>query len=165
MCGSCHVRPFATPWTVGHQAALFLGFPRQEYWSELPFPSPRDLPNPGIELASLASPALTGGFLNTGATWEAVNTSLTGRFLQKLLPMAFNTFPDNNVLTLHPTTELQCFKSNCVFLIFIRVLCNFLCFYFSLKNSFQHFLHGRYSDGELPQILFILEEPLLVFSS
>ena len=165
MCGSCHVRLFATPWTVGHQAALFLGFPRQEYWSELPFPSPRDLPNPGIELASLASPALTGGFLNTGATWEAVNTSLTGRFLQKLLPMAFNTFPDNNVLTHHPTTELQCFKSNCVFLIFIRVLCNFLCFYFSLKNSFQHFLHGRYSDGELPQILFILEEPLLVFSS
>ena len=39
-----------TPWTVAHQAPLSMGFPRQEYWSELPFPSPGDLPNPGIEL-------------------------------------------------------------------------------------------------------------------
>ena len=124
----------------------------------------RDLPNPGIELVSLASPALAGGFLTTGATWESVNTLLTGGFLQKLMPMAFNTFPDNNMLTHHPTTELQCFKSNCVFLIFTRVLCNFLLF-FSLKNSFQHFLQGRFSGGELPQILFILEGPLLIFSS
>ena len=41
-----------TPWTVAHQASLTKGFPRQEYWSELPFPSPRDLPNPGIEPGS-----------------------------------------------------------------------------------------------------------------
>ena len=40
--------PFATPWTVGHQAPLSMGFSRQEYWSELPFPSPRDLPDPGL---------------------------------------------------------------------------------------------------------------------
>ena len=39
----------ATPWTVAHQAPLILGFPRQEYWSGLSFPSPGDLPNPGIE--------------------------------------------------------------------------------------------------------------------
>ena len=38
-----------TPWTVAHQASLSMGFPRQEYWSELPFPSPGDLPNPGIK--------------------------------------------------------------------------------------------------------------------
>ena len=37
------------PWTVAHQAPLFMGFPRQEDWSGLPFPSPRDLPDPGIE--------------------------------------------------------------------------------------------------------------------
>ena len=43
-----------TPWTVAHQALLSMGFPRQEYWSGLPFPSPRDLPNPGIELWSPA---------------------------------------------------------------------------------------------------------------
>ena len=38
-----------------------MGFPRQEYWSGLPFPPPGDLPNPGIEPASLAAPALAGG--------------------------------------------------------------------------------------------------------
>ena len=37
------------PWTVAHQAPLSMGFSRQEYWSRLPFPSPEDLPNPGIE--------------------------------------------------------------------------------------------------------------------
>ena len=38
-----------TPWTVAHQASLSMEFPRQEYWSGLLFPSPGDLPNPGIE--------------------------------------------------------------------------------------------------------------------
>ena len=42
---------FVTPWTVAHQTPLSLGFPRQEYWSGLPFSSPGDLPNPGIETA------------------------------------------------------------------------------------------------------------------
>ena len=46
-------------------------FSRQEYWSELPFPSPGDLPNPGLEPASQMSPALAGGFLTTSTTWEA----------------------------------------------------------------------------------------------
>jgi len=41
-----------TPWTVAHQASLSMGFSRQEYWSGLPFPSPGDLPNPGIEPGS-----------------------------------------------------------------------------------------------------------------
>ena len=45
-----HVRLFATPWTVAYQGPLSMGFSRQEYWSGLPFPSPRDLPDPGIEL-------------------------------------------------------------------------------------------------------------------
>ena len=39
----------ATPWTVALQAPLSMKFPRQEYWSGLPFPSPGDLPDPGIE--------------------------------------------------------------------------------------------------------------------
>ena len=43
------VRLFATPWTVVYQAPPSVGFSRQEYWSGLPFPSPGDLPNPGIE--------------------------------------------------------------------------------------------------------------------
>ena len=49
-----HVRLFATPWTVAYQAPLSMGFYRQECWSGLPFPSPGDLPNPGIEPGSPA---------------------------------------------------------------------------------------------------------------
>ena len=56
------VRLFATPWTVAHHAPLSMGFSRQEYWSGLPFPSPEDLPYPGIEPTSPMSPALAGGF-------------------------------------------------------------------------------------------------------
>ena len=70
---SC-VSLFATLCTVAHQAPLMgvhgmqreiMGFPRQEYWSGLPFPPPGDLPNPGMELLSLACPALAGGFFTT----------------------------------------------------------------------------------------------------
>jgi len=52
----------ATPWTVAHQAPLSMGFSRQEQWSGLLFPSPRDLPDPEIEPTS---PALAGRFFNT----------------------------------------------------------------------------------------------------
>ena len=44
-----HVWLFATPWTVAYQAPQTMGFSRQEYWSGLPFPSPGDLPHPGIK--------------------------------------------------------------------------------------------------------------------
>ena len=55
------VQLFATPWTVAHQAPLSTGFSRQDYWSGLPFPSPGDLPDPGIEPRSpaLQADALT----------------------------------------------------------------------------------------------------------
>ena len=55
------VRLFVTPWTVAYQAPLSMGFSRQEYWSGLPFPSPGDLPNPGIEpgFPTLEADALT----------------------------------------------------------------------------------------------------------
>ena len=48
------VRLFATPWTAAYQAPLSMGFPRQEYWSGLPFPSPGDHPDPGVEPGSPA---------------------------------------------------------------------------------------------------------------
>ena len=51
------VRLFTTPWGVAYQAPPSVGFSRQEYWSGLPFPSPGDLPNPGIEPRSPALPA------------------------------------------------------------------------------------------------------------
>jgi len=47
-----HLLLFGTPWTVAHQAPLSMEFSKQEYWSELPFPSPGDLPDPRIELRS-----------------------------------------------------------------------------------------------------------------
>ena len=55
------VQLFATPWTVAYQAPPSMGFSRQEYWSGLPFPSPGDLPDPGIEPRSpaLETDALT----------------------------------------------------------------------------------------------------------
>ena len=59
---------FETLWTVAHQAPLFMGFPRQEYWSGLPFPSPGDLLQPGIKPMSPVSPASPGGFFTTGTT-------------------------------------------------------------------------------------------------
>ena len=49
-----HVQLFVTPWTVAHQAPPSIEFSRQEYWSGLPFPSPGDLPNPGIKPGSPA---------------------------------------------------------------------------------------------------------------
>ena len=66
-----HVQLFATPWTVAHQAPLLMRFSRQEYWNGLSFPSPGDLPNPGIKPESLGSPALAGGFFTTSTAWEA----------------------------------------------------------------------------------------------
>ena len=62
---------FCDPWTVAHQAPLSMEFPRQEYWSELPFPSSGDLPNPGIK--SMA-PVLPGGFFITEPPGKLVVT-------------------------------------------------------------------------------------------
>ena len=53
------------------QAPLVLGLSRQDYWSEWPFPSPRNLPDPGVELESLESPALAGRVFTTSTTWDA----------------------------------------------------------------------------------------------
>ena len=59
VCVLSRAQLFAASWTVAHQAPLSMEFSRQEYWSGLPFPSPGDLPNSGIEPASLLSPAHT----------------------------------------------------------------------------------------------------------
>ena len=56
---------------VALQAPLSMGFSRQEYWSELPFHPPRDLPDLGIEPVSLVSPALVGQFFTTSSTWDS----------------------------------------------------------------------------------------------
>ena len=66
-----YVQFFVTLWTVAHQAPLFMGFSRKEYWNGLPCPPPGDLPNSGIETAAHVSPAPAGEFFTTSATWEA----------------------------------------------------------------------------------------------
>ena len=74
---SC-VQLFVTLWTVAHEAFLSMELSRQEYWSGLPLSTPGDLPNPGIEPASLASPVLSRGFFTTSATWEIPVTDIFG---------------------------------------------------------------------------------------
>ena len=59
------LRLFATPWTVARKAPLSMEVSRQEYWSGLPFPTPGDLPHPGIKLLSPVSPALANRFFTT----------------------------------------------------------------------------------------------------
>ena len=74
------VQLFVTPWTETHQALLYTGFSRQEYWSGLPFPSPGDLPHPGIEPSSLALQV------------DALPSELPGKAL-----LSFNNYKPNSV--------------------------------------------------------------------
>ena len=64
------VQLFMMLWTVAHQAHLSMGFPRHEYWSGLPFHSPGDFPDPGMEPASLMS-----------LHWQARSLQLAPKFL------------------------------------------------------------------------------------
>ena len=81
---SC-VRSFVTLETTAHQIPLSMGLPRQEYWGGLPWPSPGDLPDPGIEPWS---PALTAGFLTTESQME--KPILVGIHL--CLPVSFASY-------------------------------------------------------------------------
>ena len=72
-----HVQLFVTPWTVACQASLSMKFSRQEYWSGVPCPPPRDLPDPGVEPTSLMSSALAGGFFTTAAAAKSLQSCLT----------------------------------------------------------------------------------------
>ena len=78
---------FATPWTVTQQAPLSMGFSRQEYWSGLLFPTPGELPDPGIKLASLVSPTLVGRYFITES--PGIYTSISkGREKSQYLRMS-----------------------------------------------------------------------------
>ena len=75
-CCFSHVWLFATLWTTALQAPPSMGFCRQEDWSGLSFPSSGDLSDPGLEPASVSSPALADGFFTTSTTWEALRLGL-----------------------------------------------------------------------------------------
>ena len=65
------VQLFETLWIVAQQSPLSMGFSSQEYWSRLPCPPSGHLPDPGVEPASLMTPALAGGLFTTRTIWEA----------------------------------------------------------------------------------------------
>ena len=69
------VQLFGVPWTVVHQAPLSVWFPRWKYWGRLPFPSPRDLPDGGMELIFPVSLVLADRFFTNCITWEALGSS------------------------------------------------------------------------------------------
>ena len=81
---------FLTLWTIASHALLSMGFPRQEYWSELPFPSPGDFSNPGTESKSLA---LAGGFFTTEPPGQPnvlyIQTFKMGTFKDRNMPSCF----------------------------------------------------------------------------
>ena len=65
---------FVTPWTVACQAPLSMGFPRQEYWSELPFPSPGDLPDQGLNPGLLQVSCIAGRFFTAAPPGKLYST-------------------------------------------------------------------------------------------
>ena len=80
LCVCWHVQLFEKPRAIAGQAPLSMGFSRQEYWSVLPFPSPEDLPNPGIEPTSPKSLALTGRFFTTAPPGTPSLYILNGKY-------------------------------------------------------------------------------------
>ena len=84
-----HIRLFGTLWTVAHQALLFMGFSRHEYWSGLPFPLPGNFPNPWIKPVSLTSPALACMLFTISTTWEAHAKGYTRVFVYFVLMIRF----------------------------------------------------------------------------
>ena len=74
-----------TPWTVACHAPLSMEFSRQENWSGLPCPPPGDLPDPGIKLAPLISPALADELFTTNPSWEAQGFLIDVYILKKFL--------------------------------------------------------------------------------
>ena len=87
-----HVRLSPTPWTIAGLAPLSMEFSRQEYWSGLPFPSPGDLPDPGIEPTTFASPAWAGGFFTTKPPGRSLLLSNTELHWQALWLTIFFIF-------------------------------------------------------------------------
>ena len=88
---SC-VRLFVTPWTVAYQAPRSMGFSRHEYWIGLPFPIPGDIPNSGIKLLSLASPALAGGFFTTAPPLVLIYELVCSYMFSLLIPQFFLSY-------------------------------------------------------------------------
>ena len=116
-----HVQLFATPWTVVHQALLSMGLSQQEYWNGLPFPPPRDLPDPRIKPESHESPALAGGFFTTEPPEKPPSKLIS------VLNMI-------SLLTLSHSMGVRCYPFQSLITLFqiIMMLGSFLCAYQSI---------------------------------
>ena len=117
---TCHVWLFKTPWTVAHQDPLSMEFPRQEYWSGLPFPFPGHLPNPAFEPASPAFqadslPSEPPGKSRSSLKWCQFHFKLPLVILFQSIPLPIQPFiiypsihPSNylsNYASIHPSIQ------------------------------------------------------------
>ena len=101
---------FVTPWTVAHQLPLSMRFSKQEYWSGVPFPSPRDLPYPGIELKFSVSPALTGRLFTTEPPVESLILMIVNSFRANIIVTSGQSLCDPQAkTTLDGPADLQDF--------------------------------------------------------
>ena len=105
-----HVQLFVTPWTVTHQTSLSMEFSRQEYWSALPFPSPEELHNPGIEPWSPTSQADSLLFELQGSLWflPSIDMNQPWVYMCPLLPKSL--LPPSPS---HPSGSSQCTSFEC----------------------------------------------------
>ena len=94
-----HVQLFSTPWTIAYQAPSSMGFSRQEYWSGLPFPSPGDLPHPGIKPGS---PALQADTLTSEPAGKSYNYQYISRIDLHNIQCISRTNLSYNLLTTFP---------------------------------------------------------------
>ena len=103
---------FATPWTVARQVSLFMGFPRQKYWSGLPFPSPGDLPDPGIEPRSPAS--LQVILYNPGFfTIKTPGKPLSAQFSHSVVSNSLRPHGLQHARLLCPSSTLGAYSNSC----------------------------------------------------
>ena len=129
-----HVLLFATLWTVVCQTPLPMGFSRQEYWSMLPLPFPRDLSNPGIEPTSLVSPALSCGFF---ASWTPVTPPRFDESMLNIVPGSLNAW--NKSSSQDP--------------------CSFICPCSSLVwSSYNHYCFPITADAQLSFLMLFLHD-------
>ena len=134
-------------WTVAHQAPLSMGFSTQEYWSGLPCPPAGDLPDSRMELTSLMSPALAGGFFTTDAAWEAQDGFLcyleykaksspqppTSPHADCFLPPLFFPLPSSSQITV-PQTGWAPHRASCApSLVWLQGICT--CQFFCHQRS------------------------------
>ena len=128
---------FATPWTVARQAPLSMGFPRQEYWSVLPFPSPGDFPDQGIKLAF---PTLAGEFFTTEPASELFKRSVADPTFS-LTPTSQwgqECQAHSRALSSHPglsTSSVQGFQEKCLLKVDLFRTCNTKLFLSLLEHN------------------------------